>query len=56
MRPEAYALYPTLVWRPCRESLSPFVPFHLVVTGQHSMFVRLDGRVFTKLHLNTPGI
>ena len=56
VRREAYCLYPTLVWRPCRESLSPFVPFHMVTAGSHRVYVRLDGRIFAGLRLYNPGI
>lgn len=37
------------VWRPCRESLSPYYPFKLVSYGDHHLYVRIDGRVFTSL-------
>lgn len=56
VRPESYCLYPTLVWRPCLESLSPFVPFHMVTAGDYRIYVRLDGRIFATLHINIPGI
>lgn len=56
IRKEAYCLYPTLVWRPCLESLSPFVPFHMLTVGDHRIYVRLDERIFTSLHINIPGI
>jgi hypothetical protein len=56
VRREAYCLYPTLVWRPCRESLSPFLPFHMVTVGSHRIYVRLDARIFAGLRLYNPGI
>jgi hypothetical protein len=56
VRKDAYCLYPTLVWRPCLESLSPFVPFHMLAVGDHRIYVRVDSRIFTTLHLDTPGI
>jgi hypothetical protein len=56
VRPEAVCHYPTLVWKPCRESLSPFYPFHLFTVGNHQIYVRTDGAVFTALHENQPGI
>lgn len=37
------------VWRPCRESLSPYYPFKQVSYGDHRLYVRIDGRVFTAL-------
>ena len=56
VRKEAFCLYPALVWRPCLESLSPFYPFHLVTVGDHRIYIRVDGRVFTKLHTNIAGV
>jgi hypothetical protein len=56
VRPEAYSLYPTLVWRPARESLSPFVPFHMFTVGARRIYVRIDGRVFGWLNTFNPGI
>ncbi|HLK92467.1 MAG TPA: hypothetical protein VKZ18_21405 [Polyangia bacterium] len=56
VRPEAVCQYPTLVWKPCRESLSPFWPFHLFTVGNHQIYVRTDGAVFTTLHDQVRGI
>jgi hypothetical protein len=56
VRPEASALYPTLVWRPCRESRSPYYPFFMITVGNHKIYVRVDGQVFTRLHVNDWGI
>jgi hypothetical protein len=56
VRKEAFCLYPILVWQPCLESLSPFYPFHMVTVGDHRIYIRVDGRIFTKLHTNIPGI
>jgi hypothetical protein len=56
VRREAYCLYPTLVWKPCRESLSPFWPFAMFTVGSHRLYVRVDGEVFTALHDDERGI
>lgn len=56
MRDDSFCLHPTLVWKPCRESLSPFYPFHMFTIGAHRIYVRIDGRVFTALHDNLRGI
>ena len=56
IRKEAFCLYPTLVWKPCRESLSPFYPFYMFTIGFHRIYVRIDGQVFTALHDNVRGI
>jgi hypothetical protein len=50
IRRNGYVSYPTLVWKPCRESLSPFYPFHMIVVGNQRVFVRVDGQVYTELH------
>jgi hypothetical protein len=49
--PDTYCIPPVLVWRPCRESWSPHLPFYHVVVGGHSLYVRIDGPIFT--HLTT---
>jgi len=45
-------LHPSMVWVPCRESESPYWPFHLfnVGHGDFTIFVRIDGAIFTELH------
>lgn len=40
---------PVLVWKPCCESLSPFMPFHVAHIGDENFYVRIDKKVFTKL-------
>jgi hypothetical protein len=55
VRPESICLFPTLVWKPCRESLSPFWPFYMITAGGHRLYIRIDGRIFTRLHIE-PGI
>jgi hypothetical protein len=56
VRPEATCQYPTLVWKPCRESLSPYYPFHMFTVGGQHIYVRTDGAVFTTLHDADRGI
>jgi hypothetical protein len=56
IRPEAFCQYPVLVWKPCRESLSPLYPFHLFTAGSNRLYVRVDGAVFTALHDTDRGI
>jgi hypothetical protein len=56
LRPEAFCQYPLLVWKPCRESLSPLYPFHLFTAGSHRLYVRVDGATFTALHDTDHGI
>lgn len=46
---EALCVSPTLVWEPCYESWSPNLPFHQVTIGGDTLFVRIDGTVFTQL-------
>ncbi len=49
VRPEALCVYPTLVWRPCRESRSPYYPFYMVTVGSHQIYVGYDGSVYSHL-------
>jgi hypothetical protein len=50
LRDGAFSLYPTLVWRPCQESRSPYYPFHQIAVGQDTIYVGYDGRVHAALH------
>jgi peptidase C39-like protein len=50
VRKEAICLYPTLVWKPCLESLSPYWPFYMISVGTDTIYVRIDGAIFTALH------
>ncbi len=56
LRDDLFCIYPTLVWRPCRESLSPFYPFRMLTVGAHRVYIRTDGAVFTQLTTNVRGI
>jgi hypothetical protein len=56
IREEAAVILPLWFWKPCLESLYPFWPFYMVVTGGNTIYVRIDGQVFTKLHENVFGI
>ena len=57
VRPGLVCIYPHLVWEPCRESLSPFYPFRMIIVGAHRIFVRVaDGAVFTSLTTGLRGI
>jgi hypothetical protein len=56
VRPGLACISDHWVWRPCRESLSPFYPFKLVSYGDHRLYVRSDGRVFTGLTTSGRGI
>lgn len=49
VRPEAVCQYPYLVWKPCRQSLSPYYPFHMFTVGGSRIYVRVDGAIFTEL-------
>jgi peptidase C39-like protein len=56
VRHEALCHYPHLVWKPCRESLTPYYPFHMFTVGDQRIYVRTDGVVFTQLHDTDHGI
>jgi hypothetical protein len=55
-REEATVVLEPWVWKPCLESLSPLWPFKMVVSGGNTIYVRIDGQVFTTLHENVLGI
>ena len=56
IREGAICMYPHLVWRPCKESLSPYFPFYMFTVGRFRLYVRVDGVIFTSLTLNQKGI
>jgi hypothetical protein len=56
VRKEALCQYPHLVWKPCRESLTPYYPFYMFSVGSQKVYVRTDGAVFTALHDTDRGI
>jgi hypothetical protein len=47
-----FDISPTMVWRPCRESLSPYYPFHVATIGDKHVYVGYDGTVYPALHDN----
>ena len=53
--PASTAIFPALGWRPCLESLSPYLPFLPIHTGNRQLHLRLDGKVFGDLSVRTSG-
>jgi hypothetical protein len=55
VEPKEEELYEFLVWRPCIESLSPFLPFYRFdiqgQDGETTLYVRIDGQLFPELHV-----
>ena len=49
------AIFPSLTWRPCLESLSPYLPFLHVNTGNRQLHIRLDGKVFGEISIRFSG-
>ncbi|MGC3993037.1 MAG: hypothetical protein QM779_02720 [Propionicimonas sp.] len=56
IRPDIACVSRNWVWRPCRESLSPYYPFTLVSYGPHRLYLRSDGRMFSRLTAGARGI
>jgi hypothetical protein len=57
IRPEGTCVHPVYVWKPCRESLSPFYPFRMVTVGPFQIYVRVfDGAIFNSLTNDKGGI
>lgn len=54
--PEVACLAPTLVWQPCWESWSPHLPFYQFTIGEHMIYVRVDGEIFTELTTRGRGV
>jgi hypothetical protein len=49
------AVFPSLTWRPCLESLSPYLPFLHVHTGNRELHIRLDGKIFGEISIRFSG-
>lgn len=49
LRREALCVCPFMVWKPCRESYSPHLPFWQVNSGSETLYIRADGKVYTQL-------
>ncbi len=57
LQSQGLSVQPSLVWRPCRESLSPFYPFRVLSQGTQRLYVRIfDGAVFTTLTNDRGGL
>ena len=56
VRKETVTIPEIWFWKPCLESLSPFWPFRMVISGGQTLYVRADGQVFTTLHEDVHGI
>jgi hypothetical protein len=48
-------VFPSLTWRPCLESLSPYLPFLQISTGNRLIHIRLDGKVFGEISIRFSG-
>jgi hypothetical protein len=55
IREGAFCFYPLMVWRPCRESRSPYYPFFMITIGTRNIFVGFDGTIYPGLHQGLPG-
>lgn len=55
IREGAFCFYPIMVWRPCRESRSPYYPFYMITVGSRNMYIGYDGTIYPELHDIGPG-
>jgi hypothetical protein len=56
IRPGIACISKHWVWKPCDQSLSPYYPFKMISYGHTQLYVRSDGRLFTRLTTNGRGI
>ena len=49
LRRETIGRHPVLVWMPCRQSMSPFMPFYQFSVGDRLVYLRADGIWFSRL-------
>lgn len=50
LHPGTFSIHPVMVWKPCKESRSPYYPFHMVIQGNQIIYIGYDGEVYTELH------
>jgi hypothetical protein len=43
------SILPILVWKRCVQSMSKFLPFHKVRMGYTTLYVRIDGNIYSRL-------
>ena len=53
LRQGTIGLHPVLVWKPCRQSSSPFMPFYQFSTGRSFVYLRVD-RQLSEALTNSP--
>jgi hypothetical protein len=49
LRVGTHEVHPTMVWKPCHQSRSPYYPFHMLVSGAERVFVSHDGVAHAEL-------
>ena len=52
-RREHVGLHPVLVWKPCRQSPSPFLPFYQFSVGGSFEYLRVDGEAVQRVENRT---
>jgi hypothetical protein len=55
LREGSFTVHPTLVWRPCRESTSPYDPFHQIDAAGRVYYVDGRNRIYSSLTDLRPG-
>jgi hypothetical protein len=50
LRKKAHCFYPIMVWRPCKESRSPYHPFYMITVGDNRIYIGYDGTIHSELH------
>lgn len=53
-RREHIGVHPVLVWQPCRQSPSPFLPFFQFSVAGSLVYLRADGQLFSRLDTPPP--
>ena len=50
IRDGTFCFYPIMVWKPCKESRSPYYPFYMITIGNRNIYVGYDGKFYSELH------
>lgn len=49
-REGTFSFHPVMVWKPCKESMSPNYPFYMFTLGDKQVYMDYRGTIYTQLH------
>jgi hypothetical protein len=49
-REGTFSFHPVMVWKPCKESMSPYYPFYMFTIGDKQVYMDCRGIIYSQLH------